>query len=574
MTRVLRTRPQVWLEVDGLGEYEIIRFQSDWGVNEIPKAACELAIGREASNGTVAAKIHSTLNSLRNSRRRRTRVWAQFDGDWDLSTSWPSGRVLLFDGRLTGVGYQPSLGKVAFVVSLAHWLIELNYSSILSARSHPSNPSDLTFNAIVNSLPRAGAPIPGTNPLGLAATAEAQTITPASIQADLWGAAIKPMLCGLARSQHVQISPEVGAYCEVFDNGDNSAALDALARIEGTANTDESCDKELSCYTPPLSLSLPEDAIADLSVAGAIATTIGNQAMDTLSNQTIWGKILEFAGEFYFGVVPLIDKALVVPLVPGVRRVYCKTITSDEYASNNISGEIQRPLRGVAIVAGRASATGFMGAPESGFTSWGIGGCFAPDTVTTRDGMLLFRHAPSWIYNIPFAGFSATRTTGLADRRAINCALAPVDLDPELQGNADGHDATAVMRSARDLANGFAHAFYVTEALRGRIGYVPGKLRFDISPGSNVWVEGATEKFLGNSQVGQAMVGTVVRVNCSIDAENRQASTTFQLAYCRTEEENKSDLFSLDLHPLYRGEPFLGAPLHDDLWFANGDCCL
>lgn len=566
MGRSVNTRPKLSLWVEGLGRLQISSFSADFSRNQIPNATCLLAVGRNASSGK-AAKIHSELSNLE--RAAKAKVYFRGYGDWDRKTEWPDTEQVIFEGRILGVSLQKAGGKLNLAIFLTHWLADLDYSSTLSSQSHPNNPASLTFSATVGSLVRSGAV---TVNAGMAQTAEARSITMANVRDDLWGKAIKPMLCSLAGEKHVKFKGAVSD-CLGPAEGNNRQALAALARIEGVVADDAGCSLDLSCYTPKLSMDLGE-AVPE-SVAVAIAQAIRQESINSFAQTTFWGKLAGgYAAFFMFSVIPLVDRALVVPFIPGLRSTYCKEIKADDYAYIDARGELTRPLRAVGVVAGRGLSTGILSGARGGEAILGLGGCFAPEDIDASEGLLHCVQAPIWLSGLFDVGFSAARTTGLKDRLGTASTTTPVALaQARLRGAAGGKPKEDIIRDVSSLFNGYAHAVYVSESLRSRLAVVSGKLRFDIAPGSTVKLAGSVERFLGGADaLGQELIGSVARVSLGIDAESGQAGTAFQLDCVRTTQENQQDATSLDLHPLYRTK-FLGAPLVDDLQFANKDCC-
>jgi hypothetical protein len=98
--------------------------------------------------------------------------------------------------------------------------------------------------------------------------------------------------------------------------------------------------------------------------------------------------------------------------------------------------------------------------------------------------------------------------------------------------------------------------------LKGRIGEVSGKLRFDIAPGSSVRVETGRAKNIpaADDQLAQNMYATVMQVSYLVNAEAGQAGTAFTLAHVRTESENKADATSVEKPPMYK-RAWRGAPM-------------
>lgn len=555
------------MQVEGHGRFEVAQFNADFAKNMIPRASCILAVGRKASDGRTPARIHAKRAKIE--RMTRVHVYYKGEGQFDDDNEWPDKYVKIFDGKFLGFGQQKIRGKLNVVAHIAHWAVDMNFSSALSSQSHPTNPADFTFQAILGGLITSGAAI-GT-PFGISQTAEVQSMRAEIVREDLWGKALKPMFCAIAKQQHVRITGDL-TNCVGLDAGKNDLALQAIKRFEGVSKLEahSDCDLALSCYTPKLALDIGIGV--PLSVASAISQAILRETVDSWANNTLWGKLIVLAAQFGFSVIPLVDKAIVVPFTPGLRSTYCKQIDSDEYDHVDISGDIKRPVRAVAIQAGHDYNTGIGGAGLPPSSILGIGGCFSPADAEA-DGMIYIQRAPAWLEGVPSAGFSAARTLGLDGREMAASSTTPVDVNDNLKGAKDGADSQEVFDEVARLYNGYAHYLYMQEALRGRLGRIAGKLRFDIAPGSTVKLGGSSEKFLpGADAFGQDVIGDVVHVSISIDAESPRAGTAFQVNNCRTEEENKDDKTSLVQHPLYTTE-FTGAPLVDDLQFPNKRCC-
>jgi len=572
-TTVVRSEFSVELAIEGITDrFQISMFQSNWGLNEIPQATCALAIGREASDGLTVANVHSYIDKF----KVMTKATVHFTpyGDWDDGEPWPAGEQVIFEGRVTGTGFQKTSGGAQFVVNLIHWLSDLDFGSALTTRSHPTNPAQYTFPAIVSPLvsggTNTGVPISG----GIAQTSEAGALSePTNIKKDLWGKTIKPLLCALALEENVEISADL-AQCVGDDVEASEVVLAALKRIESSAagdvdNTD--CDLERSCYTEPLSLLLG-NAGAPESVAEAIVDALMRDTIESFNNTTMWGKIIgSYAKSFAFAVVPQVTKCLVVPFTGGLRKTYCKKIAATDYVSISLSGKLSRPLRAIVINGSTGSDTG-LGANAGNPREFGGGivGCFAPEDLT--EGMILFENAPRWLSGVPSGGHSSARSTGLASGAGTSSATTPAEDDSELVSNKEGKTQEELYRDVTSMYNGWAHTAFVARQLAGRTGSLHGKLRFDIAPGSSVVIDGSSERFIEGDQTARQLYATVVRVSFRLDAESHTAGTGFNFAYCRTKAENEDDKTSLEKHPLYETS-FLGAPLIDAYQFKNGDCC-
>lgn len=566
MSDVIRTEISAVMDVGGT-IFEIVQFGADFAINTIPSAEVVVAIGRKASDGTTAAAVHNALNKL--TADSLVKVYFCPSGEWSKQENWPEGPHLIFEGRVVNTGYSKVAGKVQFVVRLIHWLADMNYSSAVSSLSHPSNPAQYTFQAIMSSALKTGGG--STQPAGLAGTSGRDIIRATNIQEDLWSRVLKPFFCKLGTEDTTRLDADLKT-CFDLETNDNTAALTALSRIEGDSGDD--CNKELSCYTPRLSLSTPLGSAAE-SVADSIAKTILFDSIQSYASTTLWGKLVGYTSMFGAAIIPMVDKALVVPFVPGIRSKYCKTIETCDYAHINISQAVYQQLRGIALIGNLELSTNVAPVGNRDVASLvGSGGCYAPEGV--KSGMIKFLPTPPWLNNIAFGGHSPKKVLGIAGKRAISSATTPRTANSdELIANKDGQTREELITDTSDLFDAYARYAYVSEVLRGRFGSVSGKLRFDIAPGSSVALAGSAERFLQDQDaLAETMVANVMRVSIGINAEASQVGTSFALSHVRTAAENKDDKYSVPFHPLY-DDSFVGAPLIDALWFKEegNNCC-
>jgi len=581
IAETLRSEFELDLEVDGV-RFDISAFSSEWRLNNIPTASCSLAIGRVARDGRTPAKLHTELDKF--VKMSMAKVYFRPTGQWNSKVRWPKEETVIFEGRITGTGYQKISGQIQFIVEMAHWLVDLDFSSALLSQANVRNPAEYTL-ASVSHTNRSGLPIKSN---GLALLAESSSINFLNVTTDLWGDALKPFLCGLAEQKHVKVGGTALKNCVGLDAGKNDYALQALKRFESAPpNTkEEGCKKPRSCYTPACAMALEGGvAAANVSVSSHIANTIRYETgLAPFAQHTLWGVLIgEYCNAFHLAVVPQVEKALVVPRTYGLRSTYCKQIMADDYAQIMVSAGLLRPIRAVGVLGSSKDGSGTFQGVRSITGLRGLGGCYQPADAPP-DGMLYIIGAPRWLSNVTASGHSPRKTTGNSGKNgdprvATNSATTPVAADPKLLANKDGLTNEKLMTSTLSMYNNFAHAFYTEQMLAGRMGMVSGKLRFDIAPGATVMIEGTSEIFLKQDKLAQNLVAEVVGVSIAINAETAKAGTTFSLALVRTEDENKDDKTSVERHPLYTTK-FVGAPLIDRYWFPSDedpvadDCCL
>ena len=128
---------------------------------------------------------------------------------------------------------------------------------------------------------------------------------------------------------------------------------------------------------------------------------------------------------------------------------------------------------------------------------------------------------------------------------------------------ADVHSASVSMWNA------YAQTLYIHEILKGRQGQITGRVRFDIAPGSTIQMAAAQDKYSGDGcNDPEQYFAEVLRVSTIIDSQNCRASTSFHLAYIRSEDEDYDPTTSIAYNPLYPTTWWSGCVLVNDPAFA------
>lgn len=517
----------------------IVHLQVTAGINEIPMAQFQVAVGREAITG-LPSNIHYLADYLTMQLSVQIYVLAaEFGNAYGYPLEpWPAGPFLIFEGRLSGCGFtKTKSGKAAYNITAHHWLMDLNSSSSLTRSTNTVTPSQLSNAATFFS---------GT---GFSGSFSSQTladefINAAVIETDFWGYGLKPWLLQLCERDILTDSDDPvlsTAY------GINFEAINALQRFEPF----------LSPSGPFYRFGVPirmdaNDVIETSEATQAIADDIAQETFDSFASTTLWDKLVnQFAASYQFAIIPLIQSALVVPLCPGIRNVW-QIIYAEEYDSISLSGEIPRPVRGVRLQTGAGSQTGAFGSQLGETQSQNDGGG-RYDNPFMQDGMIDYRSGPRWLSNL--ASPSSYGPTAIAPDTYVGSALTPGI------GAAAAIPPGLLRARGRALYDAYAHAIYVNQVTRGRSGTISGRLRFDIAPGSSVGVVLSEEKFIKfyTGQRNSIMVGTVRRVTHVLDSESMQAGTLFDIGWLRSQVENAYEGMSTDGHPFWSNQ-WLGAP--------------
>lgn len=545
---------RLWAEVEidptDRREVDLIRFSARFPLNDVPKASLTVALGRKVRDNTVSP-IHGLLSQLK--LRRKVRVYCEaktlgFFGQFGFNF-WPADKFLVFEGYTTGAGYQRSPTSADYTLELEHWLSDLGFASAVSAVSSPLNPGAMTFSALTASPAESGGGAATTGGYTGLTHAE-EFVTGATIASDFWGDAVQPFFLAMTELEefvHTDAALQTGIDLGPLPAG-NRPARSALKRIEPGVFVGEEYT-----YGKPLRFD-PAAYGGDLDeVADQIEIAMGAETLEVMAGTTLWDKLVQYAGTYLFAVAPMVERALVIPFVPGLRTPFA-TISAREYDFVRLGGDMPRVLRGVGVYGGKNFASGGNLDGDGGvdYDQFAVGGYYQG----AKTGQVLFKQCPMWMSTLNLSSEVARATGG--DGLPRGDALNPGEGQPP-----EGAKPKAKVEANARLMNKYAETLYVYEVLKFRSGDMSGKFRLDIGPGSVVKIEGCGEKFLGvDDQFGQTLFATVLQVDLFLDAEAPRAGTAFHLAHVRNELENKTDGFSVARHPLWDAV-WTGAPLQD-----------
>lgn len=558
---VARMEMDLKLVLDGV-IYDCATFSMFFNLNSIPTAQAILAVGvcvMGGSGGNIsegeAAPIHHTAGGIL--RMQKAEVWFKPTGDWRPGgPQWPSGWKRIFLGYVTGFGSQKLRGSMRVTVNLIHWLADLGFSSALSSQTHPSSCFQYSMRGCYIGDSGGGSASEG-KPYNVASYTSRTLFTPGNIQQDLWAKCLQPMFCNIADKDAFQYSPVNSCFSGAGKT--NNRAQKALALMEGSG----SCGRKPSKWYVPLKLDINEAAT---QMAKAIAESVGRKRIESFISTSLWDKLVnEYSQLFDFAICPRIESAIVCPFTPGLQTPFIKRLKAEEMSYLGIDANLSKPLRGVQIFGRCEMYTGWTDRTgTSPLPTLGPGGCYAPPGIDD-DGLVLSREAPEWVTNVGQFSHSCSNTIMGGGQEPTSTATTPGASGGQ-RGDLEHKTKSDTYAASKPIFDRVAKSYYAIEMLRGRFGVVYGKLRFDIAPGSTVFVENTRELHLGSAdQLGsEAFVATAIRVSVEMDAEGSRAGTGFQLAHVRTKTENENGMLSVDAHPIYNGQQWPGAPLTDD----------
>lgn len=542
--------------IDGR-DFGLVQFASTFALNQIPVASLTLPIGRNLANDQLLP-IHEAVEKFNIQLPVKVYMTATVTDREGATVSLPNGKeILVFDGDLVGTGWQRMSDSAGFTFHALHWLARLDYSSAVSASSHPGNPADWTYPSIFRALglgADAQAGVEQADPAWIPMI-NASAVTTASLT-DIWGKVIHPWM--------VKVSKD-----DPFDRN----------MVPGPIQPDPLIQDAISRIGPnpdgvPLDL---ETSGGDADrIAGAIRRTLQRESGASWINNTLWGKLIgDWAPSYLFSVVPRVSDALIVPFTGPLRGQEWATIRNSSYHQTTLQGQLHRVLRAVGIVTPVSSGTGADGGLGQIVASrGGCAGFYRPNGVNT--GVVLLKDAPRWLSDTMREYDFVAPATG-AGREVINTdvdialagAIITTSTDPVViaataaaNAAAGSNRLGAAQTSVRRIMDRYAQQLYCLEALKGRMGELSGKLRFDIAPGSTVAIDAGRLVNVPAAQDGLAkkLYAQVMQVAYIANAETKLAGTAITVTHQRTERENSNDSTSIDRPPLYK-RPWFGAAM-------------
>lgn len=516
---------QLWAIIDGKTT-EIVQFACSYEMNTIPTCTAMLPVGYRVLPPFTAATSHEITKGVSVQIPMKVYCSVKYTSGTRQASIPADGTYLLFEGFVTGVGYRRTYDGYSMTIDGTHWLSNLSYSSILSAGSHPTNPTQFSFNS------KIAAGSGAFNGAGLPVTLATEVMTAANMKANFWGNAIKPWFLKLASVDRMNFRVFLALGLDKANDTESKLVTSSLQRIDGTLQFDTT------------TFATGGDTVATLvgrDIGGSLMPTA--QAVDQLANQTFWDKLIgQLAPTYMFSLIPFPSKATIVPFIPGLADVWDPaneqfTFKSRDIESQDMNCMLPRQLRAIGIFSGYGSAAGGT-LPGGNANNYRVGGMFIPAGVTT--GTVMFREAPSFLWQSAMSYRFSDQVT----RVRGNAHNHPRAGQPDQQQPSP----EAVQKDVRNALNDVAHATYVNEVLKNRWGDIATAINFDVAPGSSVKIEGTSGKFM---QDGEARYGQVVRVAHYFDAQQQRCRSAFRIGYLHTEEEHDMDQFTIDAHPYY-----------------------
>jgi len=144
------------ITVPGIGDValDITRGSAQFGRNAIPQANFAIALGSAVPNTALTSNIHFIVDKI--VYRTKAKVWAQITNGYEAlppglqineDDAFNGKPFLLFEGYTSGSGYRKSGSGLEYIISMEHWLSDLNNSTALSPDLQPGTPFNMYFPA-------------------------------------------------------------------------------------------------------------------------------------------------------------------------------------------------------------------------------------------------------------------------------------------------------------------------------------------------------------------------------------------------------------------------------------------
>lgn len=511
-------------------QHEIVSCTVNYELSGIPSLQMSMPLG-VAAGTDIPATTHKLISTFDVVGSDDSKVFVYLEvndaPNHPDGEHWPQDAILIFEGYVTGLTFQKTRKQISLVIQARHWLSDLAYGSCLSANAQPGSPMDFL-------MPASGAGSAQNNQTGFMSSHIADDVTLNDLQTDFWVLGLHDWLLKIAQKDFLDLAKinrqaGVAGGAGPAPDTNNKTVIKALARMTGGYKYE------------PLILNADNQLT---SIAQAVSSALDKQTYRSFNSTTMWNKLVgEFCPNYMFAVCPRVNNAYAIPYIPGYRKPW-QVIKSSEYTALDTSAQMDRLLRAVGITSVTANRTGGEQNPGQQ-QSTRLGGYYSPEDI--KDGLIMFKQAPSWLSNIVSGSFRSGGTAPygapVASSTSPQAGEAPTEPDP-----------SELVEVTMDLMDRYAKSVYVYEMLNGRRASVSGKLRLDIAPGSTVRIEGTESRGVpgGGGGTAQDLIATVISVTININGDKGIAGTSFQLSHARTVTENDTEGFSVDTPPLWK----------------------
>jgi hypothetical protein len=441
--------------------------------------------------------------------------------------------VMIFDGFLEGVSYQsertPAGGSINLTAQCCGWLGGLGGSSSSTQQNTVKGPGG--FDEILNLGPEQGLfDITNTFGVDLAGTVS-----------NLWTEFVKPLFRAITQQP------------KVWGTASNQSALDALTRMDKTGMLGPQANTDLTF--PVANANVPEKYVRKFMV-----DYIGDIVYGEWRNSDMWTILVKLADSFKFAVVPVIDSAFCAPILASLGGEVYTTIGADEYHGINYTARAQANITRLAVIDSHGTTSNPRDAEVKLSAVLGLAeleGILNPGDNSL--GVTREIEAPYWL--APSTAIGEYTRIGLGgDARAIPDAVNPdafVKIPDEQYNKIYSNYITS------RLGDDYAKLMMQYMFLANRRGFLAGRFRLDIAPGSTVAIEVIEDKFSDPDAEPLTIVGLVNTVTIALNSGTSgtpNAYTRLDMTHIRTAQEHNDDRITSVVHPIYQSR-FAGIKL-------------
>ena len=301
--------------------------------------------------------------------------------------------------------------------------------------------------------------------------------------------------------------------------------------------------------------------------ARGFAHDIAYATWNSLASSSFWDLIVTYATRYQIAYAPMADRGVMIPFQPFLDGAWA-TIYASEMFSWQDDTTNPPAIRGVVLTGERKSFTNVMQAGSNPATPGAVEGNMQMDAAydTCQPGMFIFKNMPAWLMEtarspagyMPNTVKNSPRNTAAAPWVVGNLAKEAVTKTLETTDPVLNNAPAIPTEDMKSTAYRLAKSLYQQARTQGRSIYINMRFRYDIGPGSIVYAEIPSDKYirealnLRGQDRDTVMSGMVLRMSLSIDCEQNTASTSLQLGYCRAEGEMRegNPLFSRS-HPFW-----------------------
>ena len=460
--------------VGDIHNLDITQFSVSYGVNSIPVATMVVPAGSKMGGST------STLFSKLQSMARRQPVSITLESNGALIGG--GGSMKVFDGYSTSIAFSCAPGQYGVQLAAAGWLDDLRATSCFTEQRTPRATFD--FYAPTAFVSGAGSTDGQVTYEGVV-SATYEQVGKGNLY-EVFSKITRNIAAG-----------KVGANPAAYSN---ATVLQALNKITGNI--------KFSFEMFP--------SVVD-KVSGAVSAAM----FYLYDGSVIWDSWIKLADQFMFMIVPTVNSAKVVAYDPMLASA-ALTISPAQYVYINNVSVTRKSVAGMLLIDNVASTTSGDIQRITPVSLSYIGG---------TQGMLDTAPVPMWLSG-PVALTVSKNTYNALDgiRSRAWDETAKSDIDSiSRQWKED-------RPKIKEIGSIYAKSVLGDRLFGENMMTITGPLRFDVTPGMIVAVQGLADNRAGSGK--ELLYGFVNNVTLAVNADTGSASTSIMLSHVRNESDN------------------------------------